>query len=146
MSRLLPTEAVKAYFEGTPSLFVVDYDPVQHDEDMLDVATGVIGAMLKLGLASLSGPEVGSPIPFVACNVPGDVVRLFVAPRITPYGEEYETDLPYMKKAREHVKLVALSYQGDLLRLDTKKLDYTNHRRLSEELQYQARLLVNTAS
>lgn len=141
MARLLPAEAVEAYLSGAPSPYVVDYDPLEHDEAMLDVATGVVGAMLKLGLASLSGPEIGSPIPFVACNVPGDVVRLFVAPVIVPYGEVLDSDAPYIKKAREHVKLTALSYQGDLLRLDTKKMDYTNHRRLAAELQYQATLL-----
>lgn len=141
MARMTADEGVRAYMEGTPSSFIVPYNPQEHEEAMMDLITGLIGAMLKLNLGSLSGPELGSTIPVVVTNVPGDILRILIAPDITPYGPWYQTNNMNIKKAREFVKLTALSYRGDLLKLDTRYEKYLNYRGLGEELQYQKQLL-----
>lgn len=140
LPRITASEGVAAYLAGNKATTLVHYDPEQHEEQMKAVVTGVAGAMLKLGLRSLSGPEIGSSIPVVVTNVPGDVIRIFVDPYVEAYGPEEATQVPYIKKAREHVELTALTYTGEGLLLDTAEMGYTNYKDLSVELQYQAAL------
>ena len=136
MARLLPSEAKEAYLNGEPSSSLVMYDPDIHQEEMMDLATGLIGAMLQLRLDSISGPEIGSKIPIVVTNVDNDIIRILIDPYIDAYGEEVECNLPRMKKARKHVELTALSYKGEGIYLNTEDLYYANPIGLAVQLQY----------
>lgn len=138
MPRLRPQEGEEAYRNGRLSSYVVCYDHEQHGEEMMDLATGLIGALLRLKLPSISGPEIGSPIPMVVTYVDGDLLRIFIDPHVEPFGEEIATGIKGMKKARQHVELTALSYQGEPMYLNTADLDYANHIGLAIQLQYQA--------
>lgn len=141
MPRLLPEEAERAYREGKPSPYVLAYDPDVHEEAMKDLATGLIGALLRMGLEYISGPEIGSPIPMVVTNVRGDMLRIFIDPYVEGYGPEVACNLPRMKKARQHAELTALSYQGEGMYFDTGELTHIDGSRLAAILQLYDRKL-----
>lgn len=123
MTRLSADEGVRLYKESGPPSHLLDYNPDVHEQDMKDLATGLIGAMLKLSLPSISGPQLGSPIPMIVTHVPGDLLRIFVHPQI--------------KKDGEHVVLTAFSYTGEMMTLDTRDLDYVPWEQLVQELIFQ---------
>lgn len=130
MARMLPAEGEAAYRSGARPPYLLVYDPPLHREEMEDVATGAVGAALRTGVWSVSGPEVGSRIPIVVCNIPGDLLRIFVDPIITPYK----------RKARQYVKLAALNYRGDDIKIDTYDMSYTKYEELALELIRQQQL------
>lgn len=113
MPRLLPKDAVAMYNESDPPERVVRYDDVEniqeHLEEIHDLATGLIGALLKLELDSISGPEIGSEIPMVVINVDDDLIRILVDPVIIEEG-------------RNHLTVSALSYVGERLHIDTRTM------------------------
>lgn len=123
MARLSADEGVALYREGVDPVRLVYYDPEEHSEEMKDLATGLIGAMLKLDLPSASGPEFGSRIPLVVTYVPGDVIRIMID--------------PIMKKGSKHIKLTAFSYTGEQMVVDTSTLWYAPWELLVRELLVQ---------
>ena len=131
MPRLRPQEAEELFFEAPPPKELVEYDPTEHTENMKDLVPGMIGAALRLKLRSISGPEIGSPLPVVATLVPRDLIRILVDPTI----------VSYKRKGREFVRLDALSYQGELLVLDTADLYYGPFDEVTKELLYQKSVL-----
>lgn len=100
-------------------------------EDVRDLATGLIGAQLRLRLPSLSGPELGVGIPLLVTNVPGDILRIFIAPVIEAYNED----------GQEFVRLTARAYTEERMALDTAELWYTPFQSLQDELLYQKKIL-----
>jgi hypothetical protein len=112
-------------------------DPETEWEQVHDLATGLIGALLRLKLHSLSGPQIGSGLPLLVTSVPGDWLRIFFAPVIKPYGDEVEFNHDHIKKGKEHVRLSSLSYTGELMRFDSKRVWYGPYLDISAELQYQ---------
>lgn len=130
MARLTADEGVALYQKGVDPVRLVYYDPEEHSEEMKDLATGLIGAMLKLGLHSASGPEFGSRIPLVVTYVPGDVIRIMID--------------PIMKKGSKHVKLTAFSYTGERMVVDTSTLWYAPWELLVRELLVQEVNLSNS--
>jgi hypothetical protein len=114
MPRLTPAEAVKLYEKEDPPERVFRFDDIEDlTEDKLgqihDLATGLIGAMLKLELQSLSGPEIGSELPLVVSNVKDDVIRIFISPIVIEEGQDY-------------IVISALNYEGDRMVLDTREM------------------------
>lgn len=107
MPRMTVKEARALYEEGVVPSEVVDYNPVDYEEEMQDVITGVAG-LVATGVAKvMTGPQVGSRIPCVAIDV--DVIRLFIGPefkKITPRRIIFE----------------AFTYAGRWERFDTDKM------------------------
>jgi len=126
------------YLNSTPPIPYPDYEHDTHGEEMRDLATGLIGAVIRLHLHSASGPEFGSRIPLLVTYVPGDIIRIYVDPEIETYGKLLPVpNRRGIKKAREHVTLTALSYQGEQLRLDTESLPKRKAFPLATEIQFQ---------
>ena len=123
---------MRRFFESPPPPFILPYIPDEHEEARLHLTTGLVGALLRLKLPSLSGPEIGSPLPIVVTHVPGDLIRIFVDPKIKTYKKE----------GREFVRLTALAHTGEAMSLDTYYIEeYIPHRALEAQLKYQAKLL-----
>lgn len=124
---MTPDEGVRRYFEAELPSSVRNYHPESDDEDMKDLATGLIGAMLKLKLPSLSGPELGSDIPLVVLYIPGDLIRILVDPHI--------------KKEQYSYRVTALSYTGEFMLLDTSDVMCEDIGAMEANLEYHADLL-----
>lgn len=134
MPRLTASEGVELFKLGTPPKEVIEFDPAVHMEEWHDMATGLIGAMLKLGLPSISSIEIGHRIPAIVTHVPDDFLRIFVDPFVQPFGRR-------MRKGREFVELTALSYQGEPVYMNTEELWHVNYRDLALEIQRHDRLI-----
>ena len=107
MPRMTPKEAIKRLRSKQRPLEILDYNPVEHEEEMQDMMTGLAGAVLSLGVPSLSGPQIGSRIPAVVTNT--DVIRLFII------DEVYE-----MKKEKPRaISFGAFTYTGEYEQFDT---------------------------
>ncbi len=132
MTRLTRMEGVGLY-SSKPRLpdTLLEFIPEVHIEDMKDLLTGVLGAVLELGLPSASGPEFGSDIPLVVTAVKGDYIRIFVGPEMKFYTE----------KGRKFVKLTAFNYKGLPIVFDTKEWAFGPHVELEQELRKQDTLL-----
>ena len=122
------------YEESDPPERVVRYDDVEnmqeHIEEVHDLATGLIGALLQLELDSISGPEIGSEIPMVVINVEDDLIRILVDPVIIEEG-------------RNHLTVSALSYVGERLYIDTRTMWTRNPEAFIKEMLKQDQILSN---
>ena len=128
MPRLKPSEGVELYHNSSiPSSPLIKFDPGVHLEEMRDLLTGLLGAMFLLDLPSLSGPELGSSMPLVVTEVPGDYIRIFVDPKMKFYNE----------KGHKFVKLAAFNYSGLAVVLDTREWAFGPHIELEIELHRQ---------
>jgi len=127
-------EGVRRYRKGAPPTEVVEFDPEVHMEEWKDLATGLIGTLLRLELPSICSFDLGHRIPAVVTNVPDDIIRVFVDPFVEPFGRR-------LRKGREFVELTALSYLGEPIYMNTKDLWYVNYRDLALEIQKQDRVI-----
>lgn len=109
---------------------LVKYNPDEHYEWVKDVTTGLVGALIKLRLPSLSAPEMGLPLPMFATNVENDLLRIVVDPIFQPLKE----------KGQRHYLITALAYTGEMMVLDTTELHYLNYVGLVQELHHQYKL------
>lgn len=123
MARLTPAEAIKRYKRKRRPDALLEYNPVEHQDHMEDLMTGLAGAVYSLRLPSLFGPEIGSPIPAMVLDVPGDVMRLFVDP----------TFLKVKEKPRR-VIFSAFTYKGEYEVYDTERMILVNKEGVIDEL------------
>ncbi len=85
MKRMTPLVARELYHAGTRPDEIVDYNPLEHQDEMEAVMTGVAGLIFTSDIKAVAAQELGSRIPCFAIDV--DVIRLFVAPEwkeVTP--------------------------------------------------------------
>lgn len=80
---------------------------------MKDLVTGLVGLCLKKRLDFLTGPQIGSTLPVMVINLPHCMPQILIDPEI-----EY--------KKGPHVVVSALSYQGETMRIDTKRVTYAD--------------------
>lgn len=111
---MLPQEGIRKFFSSSYPTGLLTYKPAEHFDWMQDVTTGLVGAMIKLRLPSLSAPELGIPLPMLATNITGDLLRIIVDPIFETYKE----------KGQPHIMLTALAYTGEMMILDTGELLY----------------------
>jgi hypothetical protein len=128
------SEGVRLYERGALSEELVEFNPEEHKEEWKDLATGLVGALLKLGLPSISSPQLGHRLPAIVTYVPDDFLRIMVDPFVEPFGRR-------LRKGREFVELTALSYQGEPIYMNTKDLWYVNYRDLALEIQKHDRII-----
>jgi hypothetical protein len=100
--RLSVENAVGRYKESTglgklPPGMVKDFTFEKYGEEVRYLLPGMIGAMLKLDLKSISAPEIGSALPIMVLRYP--VLRIILDPELT----EYDT----------YVFVHASNYSGD---------------------------------
>jgi hypothetical protein len=107
--RLSVENAVGRYKESTglgklPTGMVKDFTFEKYGEEVRYLLPGMIGAMLKLDLKSISAPEIGSALPIMVLRYP--VLRIILDPELT----EYDT----------YVFVHASNYSGDPVLIDTR--------------------------
>lgn len=134
MGLMSAKEGVRRFNSGALPDEVIEYDPAQHEEELRELSTGLIGALLKLGLPSICSLELGHRLPVIVTYVPDDLLRVFVDPFVQPFGRK-------LKKGREFVELTALSLQGEPIYMNTQELWYVNYRGLALEVQRHDRLI-----
>lgn len=107
MTRMTPSEARALYDEGARPSETLEYNPLEHEEEMQDMMTGLAGLVFTAGLRSAHSLEIGHRLPAIVINT--DVIRLFVAPE-------------FHKVTPRRVIFEAFTYQGEWERYDTDEM------------------------
>lgn len=107
MARMTPSSARALHKGGARPSEVLNYNPVEHEEEMQDMMTGLAGLVYSTDLKSAHSFEIGHRLPAMVIDT--DVMRLFIDPvfkKVTPRRVIFE----------------AFTYQGEWNVYDTDKM------------------------
>jgi hypothetical protein len=122
MPRLTVSEA-RALFDQGATRNVVEYDWDRDRDQMMDTMTGLVGLCLAEKFDFLIGPQVRCNLPIMVLNMPHGMPQILVDPHME------------QRKGR-HLVVTALSYkEGDVIKIDTSRVTYTDGEAMAEALE-----------